>query len=217
MFRRSNVLAWVAAATALGLSVAQTAHAAGDPVAGQKKFYTCYGCHGVETTRTRIPTTACPSCVIRTRRIIISALHEYKSGQRPHPTMHAQASSLSDQDIEDIAAYLQGPEPVKPPAPTGTPPQQATACVACHGVNGLGVACTARSEAADTRRTARRLPRRSAQVLSQQAPQERGHERHGAAPRHGRGHPDRRRILRAPALASQDGDDGKQVAAAAPG
>jgi cytochrome c553 len=29
---------------------------------------------------------------------------------------------------------------VKPPAPTGAPPTQATACVACHGVNGLGVA-----------------------------------------------------------------------------
>ena len=28
--------------------------------------------------------------------------------------MHAQAASLSDQDMEDIAAYLQGAEPVKP-------------------------------------------------------------------------------------------------------
>ena len=31
--------------------------------------------------------------------------------------MHAQAVSLSDQDIEDIAAYLQGAEPVKPGTP----------------------------------------------------------------------------------------------------
>jgi cytochrome c553 len=30
----------------------------------------------------------------------------YKSGERPHGTMHAQAASLSDQDIADIAAYL---------------------------------------------------------------------------------------------------------------
>jgi cytochrome c553 len=54
--------------------------------------------------------------------------------------MHAQAASLSDQDMEDIAAYLQGTEPTKPSAAvTGTVPKQVTACVACHGENGLGV------------------------------------------------------------------------------
>jgi len=54
--------------------------------------------------------------------------------------MHAQAASLSDQDIEDIAAYLQGVAPVKPgtPAP-GKAPKQVAACVACHGETGLGV------------------------------------------------------------------------------
>jgi cytochrome c553 len=145
MFRRPNVLAWVAAATAAGFSLAHSAHAAGDtvagdPVAGHRKFYTCYGCHGVETYKNAYPDYSVPELRHQNAAYIISALHEYKSGQRPHPTMHAQAFSLSDQDIEDIAAYLQGPEPVSPPAPTGTPPQQATACVACHGVNGLGVA-----------------------------------------------------------------------------
>jgi cytochrome c553 len=38
----------------------------------------------------------------------VAALQEYRSGERPHATMHAQAASLSDEDIEDIAAYLQG-------------------------------------------------------------------------------------------------------------
>jgi cytochrome c553 len=54
--------------------------------------------------------------------------------------MHAQAVSLSDQDIDDIAAYLQGAEPVNPGAPAaGKTPKQVEACVACHGENGLGV------------------------------------------------------------------------------
>jgi cytochrome c553 len=140
MFRRPTVLAWVAAATAVGFSLAHSAHAAGDPVAGHKKFYTCYGCHGVETYKNAYPDYSVPELRHQNAAYIIAALHEYRSGDRPHPTMHAQASSLSDQDIEDIAAYLQGPEPVSPPAPAGAPPQQATACVACHGVNGLGVA-----------------------------------------------------------------------------
>ena len=37
---------------------------------------------------------------------IVAALKAYKSGDRPHSTMHAQAASLSDQDMADIAAYL---------------------------------------------------------------------------------------------------------------
>jgi cytochrome c553 len=71
---------------------------------------------------------------------IVAALHEYKSGERPHATMHAQAASMTDQDIEDIAAYLQGPEPVKPPANSpANPPAQVQSCIACHGAGGLGV------------------------------------------------------------------------------
>ena len=141
MFCRSNVLAWVAGATVLGFCLAHSARAAGNPADGEKKFYTCYGCHGVETYKNAYPDYSVPELRHQNAAYIIAALHEYKNGDRPHPTMHAQASSLSDQDIEDIAAYLQGPEPVKPPAaPNGAPPTQATACVACHGVNGLGVA-----------------------------------------------------------------------------
>ena len=44
MFSRSNALACVAGVMVLGMS--GWAHAAGDPAAGEKKFYTCYGCHG---------------------------------------------------------------------------------------------------------------------------------------------------------------------------
>src|SRR5277367_1357523 len=138
MLSRLNGLAWLAS-TALSLW-SLGAHATGDPAQGEMKFYTCFGCHGIENYRNAYPNYSVPKLRHQDAAYIISALHEYRSGERPHPTMHAQASSLSDQDIEDIAAYLQGPEPVKPPAPTGTPPAQAAACVACHGVNGLGVA-----------------------------------------------------------------------------
>ena len=138
MLSRLTAKAWLAGTALTWFSLG--AHAAGDPAKGEMKFYTCYGCHGIANYRNAYPDYSVPELRHQNAAYIISALHEYKSGQRPHPTMHAQASSLSDQDIEDIAAYLQGPEPVTPPAPTGTPPQQATACVACHGVNGLGVA-----------------------------------------------------------------------------
>jgi cytochrome c553 len=136
MLRRSKVL--LAAATAMGFSLSHAAHAAGDPVAGEKKFYTCYGCHGVENYKNAYPDYSVPKLRHQTAAYIIAALHEYKNGDRPHPTMHAQASSLSDQDIEDIAAYLQG-DAIKPSTASATPPAQATACAACHGANGTGV------------------------------------------------------------------------------
>jgi cytochrome c553 len=140
MLSRLNGLAWLAGATTLSLCLSHSALAAGDPVIGEKKFYTCYGCHGVENYRNAYPDYSVPKLRHQNAAYIVAALQEYKSGQRPHPTMHAQAASLSDQDMEDIAAYLQGSEPVKPSAAiAGSPPKQIAACVACHGETGLGV------------------------------------------------------------------------------
>jgi cytochrome c553 len=139
MLPRWNGLAW-AASMALSLSWSLGAHAAGDPAQGELKFYTCYGCHGIANYRNAYPNYQVPKLQHQDAAYIVAALQEYRSGQRPHPTMHAQAASLSDQDIEDIAAYLQGPEPAKPgAAAVGKAPKQVAACVACHGDSGLGV------------------------------------------------------------------------------
>ena len=138
MISRLNALMWLG--TALSLSWTLGAHAAGDPVQGEKKFYTCYGCHGLEDYRNAYPDYTVPRLRHQQAAYIVAALQEYRSGERPHATMHAQAASLSDQDMEDIAAYLQGADPVKPSAAVaGKVPKQVAACVACHGENGLGV------------------------------------------------------------------------------
>jgi cytochrome c553 len=139
MLSRLNGLAWLAS-TALSLSCSLGAHAAGNPADGEKKFYTCYGCHGISNYRNAFPDYSVPKLRHQHASYIVAALQEYRSGQRPHATMHAQAVSLSDQDMEDIAAYLQGPEPTKPStAVNGKVPKQVSGCVACHGENGLGV------------------------------------------------------------------------------
>jgi len=139
MLFRLNPLAKLAGA-ALTLCISVVAHAAGDPGQGEKKFYTCYGCHGVVNYKNAYPDYSVPKLRHQNGAYLIAALQEYRDGTRPHATMHAQAMSLSDQDIEDIAAYLQGAEAVKPGAATpGKAPKQVAACVACHGENGLGV------------------------------------------------------------------------------
>jgi len=128
---------------AAALIIGSTAHAAGDAKLGEKKFYTCVGCHGIDNYKNAYPDYSVPKLRHQNAIYIVAALQEYKSGARPHATMHAQASSLSDQDMADIAAYLQGPEPVKPAAPTPAQtaalPAQVATCSACHGDAGLGV------------------------------------------------------------------------------
>ena len=138
MLSRLTAKAWLAGMALTWFSLG--AHAAGDPAKGEMKFYTCYGCHGIANYRNAYPDYSVPKLRHQNAEYLVAALQEYRDGTRPHPTMHAQASSLSDQDIEDIAAYLQGPTPVKPGTPTpGKAPKQVAACVACHGENGLGV------------------------------------------------------------------------------
>ncbi|MDE2304952.1 MAG: cytochrome c4 [Gammaproteobacteria bacterium] len=132
---------WLFASVVMGLSFSLAAHATGDAALGKKKFYTCYGCHGIDNYRNAYPDYPVPRLRHQHAAYIVSALQEYKAGDRPHPTMHAQASSLSTQDMEDIAAYLQGPAPIEPSSKmVGQMPPQVATCAACHGANGLGVA-----------------------------------------------------------------------------
>jgi cytochrome c553 len=136
---------WKAAIGALALCAALPALAAdelkpGDASQGEQKFYTCYGCHGIEGYRNAYPNYEVPKLRHQHAEYIIAALTEYRAGDRPHSTMHAQAASLSDQDIADIAAYLQGPEPIKPAPPEGHAPKVVATCAACHGEDGSGVA-----------------------------------------------------------------------------
>ena len=78
----------------------------GNPEAGKAKVYTCHGCHGIPGYENAYPNYHVPRIVGQNEQYLINALHEYQSGDRTHPTMDAQADSLSEQDIADIAAYL---------------------------------------------------------------------------------------------------------------
>lgn len=82
------------------------AHAAGDKEAGHLKVYTCHGCHGVPGYENAYPNYHVPRITGQNALYLENALKAYKSGEREHPTMRAQGESLSDQDIQDIAAYL---------------------------------------------------------------------------------------------------------------
>jgi cytochrome c553 len=98
-------------ATLLLASTVQAAELKGNPKAGKTLAYTCTGCHGIAEYKNAYPNYRVPKIAGQHEKYISSALHEYKKGERNHPTMKAQASSFSDQDIADLAAYLSSLKP----------------------------------------------------------------------------------------------------------
>ena len=132
---------WVRIAMAtLALAGAAVAQAAGDAQRGKQIGYTCLGCHGIDDYKNVYPTYSVPKLVGQHSEYIAAALKEYRGKDRAHGTMHAQASSLSDQDIEDLAAYLAGaPLAAGAPAVGTAPTKVAELCSACHGSNGVGI------------------------------------------------------------------------------
>ncbi len=93
-------------ALVLLLGAPLTAFAEGDTERGRILAYTCTGCHGIPFYKNTYPTYTVPKLGGQNEGYIISALKSYRSGERQHPSMRAQANTLSDQDIADIAAYL---------------------------------------------------------------------------------------------------------------
>lgn len=88
------------------LGAGSAAQAAGNPAAGAEKNSSCAGCHGIAGWRTAYPEVySVPKLGGQHAAYIVKALQAYRSGERSHPTMNGIAKSLSDQDIEDLAAY----------------------------------------------------------------------------------------------------------------
>ena len=93
-------------AVVLGLGAFGTSHGAGDAAAGKTKAQTCLGCHGIASYTNVYPTYHVPKLGGQHADYLVAALIAYHSGERQHGTMHAQAASLSEQDMADIAAYF---------------------------------------------------------------------------------------------------------------
>lgn len=91
------------------LALAGPAHAVGDPVAGEQKNAMCIGCHGIAGYRTAYPHVYhVPKLGGQHAEYLIKALQAYKTDARTHPSMKGIAATLSDQDMEDLAAYYAG-------------------------------------------------------------------------------------------------------------
>lgn len=75
---------------------------AADIEAGKAKAATCAACHGANGI-SAIPTY--PNLAGQKPLYIIAQLKAFKSGERKNAMMAPMASMLSDEDMENIAAY----------------------------------------------------------------------------------------------------------------
>jgi len=87
--------------TVAALGIATSAQAAGDVAAGKTRSAACAPCHGADGKG--VPPN--PALAGKPEAEQVKALQDFKSGARANPIMKGIASSLSDKDMEDLAAY----------------------------------------------------------------------------------------------------------------
>ncbi|SMF94089.1 Cytochrome c553 [Methylomagnum ishizawai] len=137
---KKKVLWSLLVAGLFGSSILSVSQAAGDPEAGKKKYYTCEGCHGVESSTNAYPTYHVPRLGGQHADYVVAALEAYQKGERKHSSMLGNAASMSEQDMQDIAAFvskfkgLNVTLPVTGNAAAGK--DKVAACGGCHGEDG---------------------------------------------------------------------------------
>ena len=121
--------------------------AQGDAAAGQAKSALCATCHGADGNS---PLAINPKLAGQSARYMVKQLQDFKSGARAGVTMAAMVLSLSDQDMEDIAAWYSSQQPTLQGADpeslelaerlyrAGNSEIAVAACSACHSPTGKG-------------------------------------------------------------------------------
>ena len=129
-----------AMALAIGLtalsSIQLTAQAANID-AGRDAFESCRGCHSAPGYSNVYPSYYVPKIGGQVAAYTAAAMTAYKESNRPHGTMMANTYDLSEQKIEDIAAYLAtvtggSTKAIANGGDAANGKELAAACMACH-------------------------------------------------------------------------------------
>ncbi|WP_022942549.1 c-type cytochrome [Psychromonas hadalis] len=122
--------------------------AQGDIEAGKAKSVTCVACHGDDGNS---PSNLYPKIAGQHKSYLAKQLTQFKNGERSDPIMIGMVAALSEQDIEDLAAYYASqtatPETVSPEVAAagknfymgGDKKRGIPGCTACHGPRGNGL------------------------------------------------------------------------------
>lgn len=85
--------------------VSAAALAEGDAAAGKEKSSTCAACHGADGIS---PNDLWPNLAGQKFAYLVKQLKAFRDGDRSDPMMSPMAANLSDEDINDLAAYFSG-------------------------------------------------------------------------------------------------------------
>jgi cytochrome c553 len=133
--------------TWLALLLPAFAFSKGDPAKGQTKALTCSACHGQDGNSMN---PEWPNLAGQHEKYIVKSLRAYKDGTRNAVLMASQVAGLSEQDIEDLAAYYSSQALARQTADPalvkqgeriyrgGDMDRGISACIACHGPSGRG-------------------------------------------------------------------------------
>jgi cytochrome c553 len=122
-------------------------HAAGDAEAGAARSAACGACHGADGNSVN---PQWPSIAGQNATYIANTLRAFQEGTRSDVLMTAQAQSLSEQDIDNLAAYFSAQKATGRTADPklaeagerlyrgGNKESNLTACIGCHGPTGSG-------------------------------------------------------------------------------
>lgn len=138
---------WLVSVSILLAMAVGGAQAAGDAEAGKTKSATCLACHGVDGNSAN---AVWPKLAGQHPSYIKKQLREFKGGVRKNDLMSPMAMPLSEQDMDDLAAYFssQAQTPGSAAADQvelgetlyrgGNAATDVAACMACHGPSGMG-------------------------------------------------------------------------------
>jgi cytochrome c553 len=125
-----------------------SALAAGSKEAGQAKAATCAACHGMDGNSVN---PEWPSLAGQHASYIAGQVKGFKAGLRQNILMTPMAATVTDQDVDDLAAYFssQTPRPTGETEPSklklgqrvyraGNIAGKVPACAGCHGPAGAG-------------------------------------------------------------------------------
>jgi cytochrome c553 len=149
----------------MAVSAASAAHAAdqkappkADPAKGEALYTTgdtarnipaCVSCHGAAGVSTIVQN---PKLAGQHEAYLFKQLSDFKTPQRNNPIMSPLAKALTEEEMRNIAAYLDK-QPAKPGAArnkdslelgkkiyrAGIAVKQVPACASCHGATGAGI------------------------------------------------------------------------------
>lgn len=136
------------AGVVLGVGLTAMAHGAGDPEAGKENAAVCAGCHGAGGAKPVM--AAYPKLSGLGEKYLYQQLSVIKSGDRQIAEMTGLLDNMSDEDLQDLAAYFNDQDMVVNQADPelieqgqalyrgGNLASGVPACSGCHSPQGMG-------------------------------------------------------------------------------